>query len=94
MWDKEDRERDLEKLERGESTLEQGHETSATTVVDAEWDEILDMPSHSPWPPVLALALTGVFAMILLQQWIAAGIFVLLVFVVLGAWHGREPQEA
>ena len=94
MWDREDREADVGDLAAGERVLEQGHETPAVTAVDAEWDEILEMPSSSPWPPVLALAISGVFAMVILKQWIAAGVFLAAAFVVLGAWHGKEPQEA
>src|SRR4051812_8696243 len=45
MWEPEDREEDARKLERGEMVLDEGHETPATSVLDAEWDEILDMPS-------------------------------------------------
>ena len=94
MWDREDREADVGDLAAGERVLEQGHETPAVTAVDAEWDEILEMPSSSPWPPVLALAISGVFAMVILKPWIAAGVFLAAAFVVLGAWHGKEPQEA
>jgi cytochrome c oxidase subunit 1/cytochrome c oxidase subunit I+III len=94
MWDREDRERDAELLEQGRKTLEEGHETAASTAVDAEWDEVLDMPSHSPWPPLLALAMAGLFAFVLLERWIAAAIFIGVMLVVLAAWHGGEPQEA
>ncbi len=94
MWDRQDRERDARNLARGEKVLERGHETPATTAVDADWDEILEMPSSSPWPPVLALMLTGVFAFILMKLWIVSAAFGLGVFAVLVAWHGREPQEA
>ncbi len=94
MWDREDRSEDAEDLVAGRRVLGRGHETPASTAVDAEWDEILDVPSSSPWPPVLALAVSGIFAFILLRQWIAATIFVVLAFVVLAAWHGKEPREA
>jgi cytochrome c oxidase subunit I+III len=94
MWDQADRERDEANLERGEKVLAAGHETPASTVVDAEWDEVLEMSSGSPWPPLLALALAGVFAFILLKQWLAAAIFLGLVGLVLTAWHGREPRQA
>ncbi len=94
MWDTEDRAEDRENLKRGERVLEQGHETPASTSVDADWDEVLQMPSSSPWPPVLALALAGVFTFLLLKLWIVAGIFLLAVAGVLAAWHGKEPQEA
>jgi cytochrome c oxidase subunit I+III len=94
MWDEEDREEDVRNLARGDKVLEQGHETPASTAVDAEWDEVLDMPSSSPWPLVLAVAISGIFAFVLLRQWIAAAVFVVATLVVLAAWHGKEPQEA
>jgi cytochrome c oxidase subunit 1/cytochrome c oxidase subunit I+III len=94
MWDREDRERDEQNLERGEKVLDQGHETPASTVMDADWDEILDMPSNSPWPPVLALAVVTIFVFILLKVWVAAAIFALVAALVLAAWHSKEPQEA
>jgi cytochrome c oxidase subunit I+III len=93
MWDRDDREEDVVNLARGRKVLEQGHETPATTSVDAEWDEILEMPSTSPWPPVLALAVSGIFTFLLLEQWIAAGIFLVAALAVLAAWHGKEPAQ-
>jgi cytochrome c oxidase subunit 1/cytochrome c oxidase subunit I+III len=93
-WDSEDREHDKQMLEEGVQVLEQGHETSSSTVVDADWDEVLEMPSSSPWPPLLALALTGIFAMVILKLWLAAAFFAILVALVLAGWHGKEPQEA
>jgi cytochrome c oxidase subunit I+III len=94
MWDREDREEDARRLERGEQVLEHGHETPATTVLDAEWDEILEMPSESPWPIVLAAAISLVFVMLLLGHWVTAGAFGGLAFLVLFAWLSKEPQEA
>jgi cytochrome c oxidase subunit I+III len=94
MWDRDDREADIRDLVRGERTLERGHETPASTAVDADWDEILDMPSSSPWPPLLALSMAAVFTFVLLKQWIAAAIFVVVALAILGAWHGKEPAEA
>jgi len=94
MWDLGDRAEDAANLAAGRMVLEEGHETPGSTVVDAEWDEVLDMPSHSPWPPVLALAMTGIFAFVLLQQWLTAAIFVVVALAILAAWHAKEPQEA
>jgi heme/copper-type cytochrome/quinol oxidase subunit 1 len=94
MWDREDRAEDADNLAAGRKVLERGHETPASTAVDADWDEILEMPSSSPWPLVLAIAVSGIFTFVLLEQWIAASIFVAASFVVLAAWHGKEPQEA
>jgi cytochrome c oxidase subunit 1/cytochrome c oxidase subunit I+III len=94
MWDKRDRETDARKLARGEMILDAGHETPATTVVDGELDEILDMPSDSPWPPLLALALALVFVFLLTGHWVTAVVFAGAAAAVLAAWHWKEPAEA
>src|SRR3954454_5941722 len=49
-WDVDERAGDQRRLERGELTLEEGHETTASTVLDADLDEVLEMPGESPWP--------------------------------------------
>jgi hypothetical protein len=74
--------------------LERGHETPASTLLDAELDEVLEMPSDSPWPISLAAAATALFAMLLLGHYVTAGIFLGVAMLVLLAWHGTEPQEA
>ncbi len=87
MWDEEDRKADNRRLDRGEGLLERGHETPASTVQDAEWDEILSMPPHSPWPPVSALMMAGVFFMLVLHHyWIATG-WGVAGLMTLFAWH-------
>jgi cytochrome c oxidase subunit 1/cytochrome c oxidase subunit I+III len=93
-WDEDDRAADLRALDAGVRVLEQGHETPSSTVLDAEWDEALDMPSESGWPIVLALALALVFTMLLLGHWVMAAVFAGLVGLVLFAWHMEEPQAA
>jgi cytochrome c oxidase subunit 1/cytochrome c oxidase subunit I+III len=93
MWDKEDREADNRRLARGEMTLERGHETPASTVMDAYFDEVLEMPSHSIWPPLLALCLAGVFAMLLVGHWVVALTFLGLLVATVFGWHVQEPQE-
>jgi uncharacterized membrane protein YccC len=62
--------------------------------VDGELSEVVELPHESPWPVVLALALSLVFAMLVLQKYGAAAIGGVLCLVVLAAWHWREPQEA
>jgi cytochrome c oxidase subunit 1/cytochrome c oxidase subunit I+III len=92
MWDKEDRELDSRRLERGEGILALGHETVATSVQDAEWDEILSMPPHSIWPFLFGLAMPGMFAMLLLSHyWIALGFLVAGGLIGLG-WHHKEVE--
>src|SRR5437868_1920698 len=46
-WDREDREHDALRLERGTLTLEGGHETPGSTVRDGYLDEVLEMPPES-----------------------------------------------
>jgi cytochrome c oxidase subunit I+III len=93
-WDREDRAEDLRRLERGELVLDEGHETPASTVRDAAFDEILEMPGESPWPIVLAACMTGVFAMLLISHWLLAGAAAMLAALSLAAWHSQEPAEA
>jgi cytochrome c oxidase subunit I+III len=93
MWDKDDRELDNKRLERGEGVLERGHETPATSAEDAIWDEILTMPSHSIWPPVTALTMAGVFAMLLLSHYFIALGFTVAGLLVLVGWHHRGVRE-
>jgi cytochrome c oxidase subunit 1/cytochrome c oxidase subunit I+III len=93
MWDEDDRELDNRRLERGEGVLERGHETPATSAEDAIWDEILTMPSHSIWPPVTALTMAGVFAMLLLQHYFIALGFAAAGLLVLVGWHHKGVHE-
>ena len=93
MWDKADRERDNRRLDAGEGLLELGHETPATTAQDATPDEILTMPSHSIWPPVSALTLAGMFAMLLLGHYFIALGFVAAGGLALIGWHHKGASE-
>jgi len=93
MWDEQDRIEDMRKLERGEMVLDGGHETPATSVLDANWDEVIDMPSDSPWPIVTALMMSGVFAMLLTGHLVAMCVFLGLMALAVAAWHGAEPEH-
>jgi cytochrome c oxidase subunit I+III len=92
LWDPEDREEDARKLQRGELVLDHGHETPATTAVDATWDEVLEMPSDSPWPILLAASAALVFVFLLTGHWTTALVFAGLGAAVLAAWHSGEPE--
>jgi len=93
MWDERDREQDAINLGQGRRVLDEGHETPTSSVLDAEWDEILDMPASSPWPVVLAGATAAVFAMLLIGHWILALVLAGVSGAVLATWHVREPQR-
>ena len=94
MWDREDREGDAKRLEEGDHVLEEGHETPASSVLDADMDEILDMPSPSWAPFLVSVTLLGMFTMLLLQHYVVALGFAALTGLVLAAWHWKEPQVA
>jgi cytochrome c oxidase subunit I+III len=91
MWDRPDREEDVRRAERGELVLDRGHETPATTVVDGQLDEVLDMPSESIWPILLAGSLGLVFTFLLTGHWTTALVFAGGCAAALAAWHQGEP---
>src|SRR5204862_4630595 len=71
-------------------SLETGHLTPATSVLDANWDEALDMPSGSIWPFLMGAALLLVFYMLLgghlVVLWISLGLLALTA----AGWHTTE----
>jgi cytochrome c oxidase subunit I+III len=93
-WDDADRQEDRQKLAAGVLVLEEGHEQVATSPVDARLAEIVEMPHDSPWPIVLALAVSLVFAMLVLQKYGVALVMAILCVLALLGWHSKEPQEA
>jgi len=93
-WDHEDREVDRDKLARGVLVLQEGHEQPAIRPVDGQFDEIVEMPHDSPYPPLLALAMFLVFVALVMGKFGLAGIFGVVCVVVLFGWHSKEPQEA
>jgi cytochrome c oxidase subunit 1/cytochrome c oxidase subunit I+III len=76
----------------GGPMLDAGHETPATTVLDADFDEVLEMPPETAWPLVLALSLAAVFALTLTAHYLSAAIFVGVALAVVACWHGKEPR--
>jgi cytochrome c oxidase subunit 1/cytochrome c oxidase subunit I+III len=92
-WDAADREQDRRNLAGGVLVLDEGHEQLATSPADAEPDEIVEMPHESPWPIVLALTTSLVFAMLVLQKYGPAAVMAVLCVLALAAWHWKEPQE-
>jgi cytochrome c oxidase subunit 1/cytochrome c oxidase subunit I+III len=93
-WDYADREEDRRKLAEGIMVLEQGHEQPVSSPVDGWWAEIVEMPHDSPWPIALALAMSLVFVLLLLHQWLGAGFALSAIALALMGWHGEEPQES
>jgi len=94
MWDADDRLDDRRRLEDGELLFDAGHQMPATTVRDADLDEILKLPTESASPLLVALPVTLVFVMLLTSHYIGAGLCGALALVALAGWHSREPQAA
>ena len=92
MWDERDRAEDERRVARGDLVLAGGHKTPASTVVDGELDEVLDMPSDSPWPVTLAFTVALVFVFLLTGHWTTALVFGGAAAAVLAAWHWREAD--
>ena len=91
-WDDEDREADRRRLEVGERVFASGHETPNSSTLDAQQERILDMPSDSPWPIVLAACLAGVFTFLVLGHWTAALVFAGAAGVGLAVMHWGAPS--
>jgi len=52
------------------------------------------MPHSSPWPIVLALCLSLMFTLLVVQKYMFAAIFLALIGLTLVAWHSKEPQTS
>jgi hypothetical protein len=74
-WDRADRLEDERSLARGARVFDEGHGTVATTVKDGYLDDVLEMPSESGWPIVIAACLTALFALVLASHYLAATAF-------------------
>jgi len=93
-WDAADRDHDIGKLERGELVLAGGHKTPASTVNDAVFDEVVDMPAESPWPVVLGLTITLALALVLLSHYLFAAALLGIALLELVGWHAEaSPHE-
>jgi cytochrome c oxidase subunit I+III len=93
-WDLADRREDDRRLRTGALVLDTGHETPATSELDAQFEDVLEMPSNSPWPLALAVSLALVFTLLLVHHYTFAGLCGGLALLVLAAWHSQEPEES
>jgi cytochrome c oxidase subunit 1/cytochrome c oxidase subunit I+III len=93
-WDAADRTADRQRLAAGEGVLDRGHEQIVSELVDGEPLEIATMPHSSPWPILLAVAASGFFAVLVVQKYVVAAIFLVVMALVLVAWHSQEPEPA
>ena len=73
--------------------LDDGHRQVETTPVDAELAGVLDLPHESPWPVLLALTLSFVFAALVVGHFGVAAVLGVLCLLALLGWHADEPEE-
>jgi cytochrome c oxidase subunit I+III len=92
-WDPDDRLEDRRKLDAGVLVLDRGHEQLEVTPVDARFSDVVRMPSDSPWPIVLAAAISLVFVMLVIEHYAAAAAMGVLCLLALVGWHSHEPPS-
>jgi hypothetical protein len=73
--------------------LDEGHEQRVSSLIDGWRGGLAEMPHSSPWPLVLAVCLSLVFTMLVIEKFVVAGIMGVLCLLTLVAWHSKEPQE-
>jgi heme/copper-type cytochrome/quinol oxidase subunit 1 len=78
---------------RGGLALDEGHKQHVSTIADGWTAEVVDMPHASPWPILLATALTLAFVLLVVQKYLFAAILLVVVGLTLIGWHSKEPQE-
>jgi cytochrome c oxidase subunit I+III len=93
-WDRADREADERRLGRDQPSLPDGHLTPSSTVRDGLPDAVIEMPAESPWPILVALCVSAIFALLLTSHYDIAGLAACLVGLALLGWHGGEDGHA
>jgi heme/copper-type cytochrome/quinol oxidase subunit 1 len=89
-WDVEARTRDARRSRGREPVLAEGHETVATSVLDADLTEVMGMPEESVIPLLVTGALTVVFVGFLTEiELIVSGAGMVLFLAAVAAWHRR-----
>jgi cytochrome c oxidase subunit I+III len=91
-WDPADRELDRRRLMEHAGVLDRDHEQVESTFVDAWPEEVVEMPHSSPWPIVLALCVSGMFAVLAIARYEVATVFAVLALLTLVAWHSKEAE--
>jgi cytochrome c oxidase subunit I+III len=93
-WDVDDRVADRERLDAGVDVLAHDHEQPVSSFADGLPEDVVAMPHSSPWPIVLAVCVSGFFAVLVVEKYDVAAIFAVLSALALLAWHSHEPEPA
>ena len=73
--------------------LDDGHEQMMSTPIDGRPDEVVHMPNGSPWPILLALCLSGIFGVLVIEKYGVAAVFGVLLLLVSPAGTHRSPRK-
>jgi cytochrome c oxidase subunit I+III len=74
VWDQDELRAGPQPPELGGYTLDEGHETLTTSMLDATPQAVAKMPHHSPWPFTLTIAMLVFFYGVLLDGWFLVAI--------------------
>jgi len=74
LWDQPELREGPQSQEEGGYALAGGHETLATSLLDAQPQAVLEMPHESPWPVLLTAALAVMFYGFLFDAYALAGL--------------------
>ena len=66
--------------------------SSDLTVRDGVFDEVVDMPSESPWPILIAASAGLALVMVLISHYAIAGFCLIPLLLCVAAWHMEEPE--
>jgi cytochrome c oxidase subunit 1/cytochrome c oxidase subunit I+III len=91
-WDREDRAADVERAGDEQLVMTDAHRALATTVLDAEADQAMEMPEASLWPLLLTLSLSAVVVGFMLDLWIVCAIAGAAALGCLAGWHRPKPE--
>ena len=73
-------------------TFESDHETPTSSVRDGVFTEVVDMPSQSWWPIVVAASAALALTMVLISHYAVAGFCLIPLLLAVAAWHCDEPE--
>jgi cytochrome c oxidase subunit I+III len=95
VWDQPELRKGAQPPEQGGYTLESGHETLSTSILDATPQAIVHMPHASPWPFALTLGITVLFYGLLTGSWVVTLIGAIggVVGLMGWFWPKDETQE-
>jgi hypothetical protein len=74
--------------------LDDGHEQAISTPFDGHADEIVRMPHGSPWPVLVALCVSAMFAVLTIGKFTVAVVLGVFLLLTLAGWHSKEPQQS